>query len=157
MEELEVSPDAPLRLVKKMLLARMEKGVVCPCCEQHVKVYRRTMTSAMAYTALVLYKVSGPGQFVNVPKVLNGHGSVAAGGDYAKLVYWGLLEGGSAPGEYRVTVRGRDFVECRIAVPKAVYVYNGIPIREDSSENVTIVDAMGAKYSYDSLMSGEFD
>lgn len=145
--------DAPLRIARSILLAHLEKGVTCPCCEQHAKVYRRTLTSAMAYVAILLHRAGPFGHPLSVPAVLNGCGTVAAGGDYAKLVYWGVLAPGRSPGEYALTHKGKDFVECRIALPKAVFVYNGVLIREDPSEIVTIVDALGAKYSYDSLMS----
>ena len=33
------------------------KGVVCPCCEQKVKLYKRQITSSMAFQLISLAKV----------------------------------------------------------------------------------------------------
>lgn len=131
-------------------------GAECPCCGQLVKVYRRKLYSAMAYALLLIHR-SREGKedpWVHVPTLLNGHGTVARGGDFAKLVHWDLLEAhAKANGFYQMTDKGVQFIECRIAVPVAVYIYNGARLDWDSSEMITVVDALGEKFNYEELMS----
>jgi hypothetical protein len=150
--EMQGVEDLPVKVVRGMVRNRADKGVVCPCCDQLVKVYRRPLTSAMAYAAVLLYKAAPLGEEVHVSRVLNGHGPVAAGGDFAKLGYWGLLSPGSKVGWALLTRKGRDFVECRIAVPRRAIVCKGEVLSMDTSEIVTIADVLGEKYPYDALM-----
>jgi hypothetical protein len=131
-------------------------GAECPCCGQYVKVYRRKLYSAMAYALLLIHRStenkSDP--WVHVPKLLNGHGTVARGGDFAKLVHWDLLESHEKDsGFYKLTEKGIQFAECRIAVPIAVYIYNGARLDWDSSEMITVVEALNDKFNYEKLMS----
>ena len=134
------------------VMSEAMNGVECPCCGQLAKVYRRKLYSSMAYALILIYQASKD-EYLHVPNLLNGHGSVARGGDFAKLTYWDLLQAHpKKPGYYLLTNKGRQFVECRIAVPVAVHVYDGDRIGWDTTEMVTIDDALTKKFNYEELM-----
>jgi hypothetical protein len=78
----------------------------------------------------------------------------ARGGDFAKLVYWKLIDADpeERPGFYRVTQAGEEFAECRSAVASAVYLYNGEVVGWDMKDLITIVDAIGDASVYEELM-----
>ena len=127
------------------------EGVECPCCGQLAKIYRRKLYSSMAYALIIIYNAKR--DWLHVPSLLNGKGSVARGGDFAKLVYWGLIEPNpKEKGYYRITQKGINFAECRIAVPAAIFVFDGEPLSADEEEMITINDALGERFSYEELM-----
>jgi len=136
-------------------------GVVCPCCDQFVKVYARPLNSIMARILIVLYHRdnSGPrGAYHHLQAVAASVGH--HGGEGAKLVYWGLAveermrrEDGGRAGQWAITDAGRAFVERHTTVPRYAVVYNGQLQRMEGPE-VSIVDALGARFDYDDLMRG---
>ncbi len=42
---------------KQLLKDNWEKGIDCPCCTQFVKLYKRPLYSAQAYSLIRLYKL----------------------------------------------------------------------------------------------------
>jgi hypothetical protein len=60
------------------------------------------------------------------------------------------VEGG-ARGEWRVTPKGFDFVDGKIAVPKSMKVLKK-EVQVESTEQVTIVGALRDRYFYSDLM-----
>ena len=48
--------DATLEQAKEWLRVRFNEGAECPCCLQHVKLYRRPITSSMAYVLILLHR-----------------------------------------------------------------------------------------------------
>ena len=130
--------SASLGEVRAWLLERRGRGVKCPCCGQYARVYRRRLNYAMAYGLYLVYeyfhlRARAPEPWLHVPRYLNGKGVVARGGDFAKLVHWGLLEakegerpdGSARIGYYRLTPEGVAFVENRSRVPTYLYFYDG--------------------------------
>jgi len=99
-------------------------GLLCGCCGQNTKLYKRTINAQMAVWLLVLVRVwRKTGTWVSVsekPLVL-----YHKGGDYAKLKHWGLVV--SAPTEpkddkigsglWTPTERGCRFVDRKLLVP----------------------------------------
>jgi hypothetical protein len=64
-------------------------------------------------------------------------------GMHAKLRFWGLLEPHPRHfGYWRVTERGRKFVEGNIRIPEVALCYNKRPVGVDDSSTVTIHEAM---------------
>jgi hypothetical protein len=140
-------------------------GVICPCCQQVAKVYRRKLNRAMAYALIVLHRLHDEADevgWLDVPRLLAKHGlvTVLRSREYQKLCYWGLLEtkgekredGGKA-GKYRFTAMGHMFVANKLAVPRHMLIYNGVVLEIDRSEMVTIREALGDKFGYDELMA----
>jgi hypothetical protein len=140
---------------KKYLRQNFEKGVICPCCGQFVKRYKRKLNSGMAKVLIDLYR-HGKTKEVNVKGFLrenrykNNH-------DWTLLRYWGLIkshnnEEEKDSGVWSITERGLDFILCRLSVPKYVLIFNSkmIGLEGDSS---SIIDALGRHFNYKELMS----
>lgn len=144
---------------KKHLRANWQKGVDCPCCGQLVKLYKRPMASTMARGLIELYKLDRkhPNQYFHIRQIGN---VVVGGGDFAKLVYWGLIveqqkdesdDTKRTSGFWAITQKGRDFVNVKITVPSHVNVFDGKTFGF-SEKHVTIQHALGKKFNYAELM-----
>jgi len=79
-------------------------------------------------------------------------------GDFTKLRYWDLIETRANDnsktkdsGFWRITEKGRDYVEDRIQVPKICMVFNR-RARGFSTDLVGIRDALGKDFDYPELM-----
>jgi hypothetical protein len=153
--------EARKDLREKVLQSGEEE--TCPCCQQTVAVRPRTIHATMAAQLIRIYRegLLQPEGWVNVQKIYR----PGAGGDYAKLRFWGLLEArGSrgreenAPGEWRVTSLGVDFVLGRVRIPNKIFTYNnGVvsPVHlgwEVKVEMISIHDALKKKFDYAELM-----
>lgn len=73
---------------RRAMLEEAHKGVACPCCGQHVKVYQRAVTPSMLRWLFWLYLewTATEDAWVDIKD------SPVRGGDYAKLTYWRLAE-----------------------------------------------------------------
>lgn len=156
--------DQTIREAKAYLRAHFEKGVECPCCGKHVKLYKRGLTGAMAVGLCLLkrYNDAFPEQFVHIEdhfKNIEGLSS-SVRGDVAKLRHWGLIEpwqarredGSKRAGLWRITALGARFVDGKVKVPAHVLIYNDIFLGF-SDEHVTIQQAMGKKFNYREIMA----
>lgn len=147
--------------------ARSKEGAVCPCCDQIAKVYKRSITSSMAYVLLLIerYDRSHPtDRWLQVPEYLSEVSTLGApvrGGDWAKLRYWSLIEpkdgvvrddGSLRVGIYRLTELGRLFALNLTTVARHAYIYNGALLKLDQSKQISIGEALGAGFDYDELM-----
>ena len=132
------------------------KGVECPCCRQHVKLYKRKIYARLAYDLISLHNLDRENNLffhvrdIGLPE--------AGGGDFAKLKHWGLVE--EKPNEddekrtsgyWRITPRGRAFVRNVIPVEKYLFFYNG-RIYKCSDEHQSIIEALGKKFNDGELM-----
>jgi hypothetical protein len=156
-----------LSYARQWLTAHVQDGASCPCCTQFAKVYARTITSSMAYALVMIYKrpvTEGESEYFHVPDYLSRVcklGPTTRGGDWAKLVAWGLLEeregvrddGSSRTGFYKITDLGKSVARGEVAVPKHALIYNGTLLRLDDTKSVTISEALGKKFDYSELMS----
>jgi len=148
-----------LARAKRDLQAGLADGTHCPCCGQRAQLYHRALNSGMAAALVVLTRESLPGEWVHKPTVLRGLGASAR--DEALLRYWELLEDslevredGGKNGWWRVTPKGRAFVEDpSMTVPKYVNVYSGQSHGLDGPP-ITIVDALGQRFNYGELLRG---
>lgn len=138
-----------LEQARTFLSDNLEEGVVCPCCEQYAKLYRRKINKGQAQSLIRLYRLGATARdgWVHVRDL------GAESREEGKLVHWGLVEEGAERrsdggrgGWWRLTPDGRSFVEGRVAVPKYVYLYNAKLIRVDTDEYVTIHDALGEPF-----------
>lgn len=139
------------------------KGIECPCCRQFAKVYKRKLSSSMAYALVLIYRyfqVHTDEAWLHVPNYLNGFGVVARGGDWSKLVHWGHIEerpeeredGCKHAGEWRITEAGKRFAAAVETAPKHLYFYNG-QVTALSAEQTFIREALGNHFHYDELMN----
>ena len=138
---------------RKLLGTLIDKGVQCPCCTQHAKVYRRNINSKMARTLIRIYKKSPIGNFIHVPS-LDGDNHEAS-----QLEWWGLLieekikrsDGGRA-GWWAITDLGKSFVLNSCTLPKYALIYDGVCLGT-KGESVNITACLGKKFKYDELMN----
>jgi hypothetical protein len=140
-----------------------EEGVGCPCCKQHVKLYKRKLNSAMAIALIEIYNASKYNgfDFIHVEdhfKEMPGLPS-SIRGDFPKLRHWGLIEalkekredGSKRNGMYRITGRGIAFVQCNLRVASHVHLFNN-EVKGFSDNHVGIAACLGSKFNYDELM-----
>lgn len=158
------------------LRVHMKKGVACPCCRQHVKVYKRPLSAPMARWLVWLVRTwralfyngqrpDKPGEkiWVDIRR------APVRGGDYAKLVHWGLVEqkpkdansnkDTKDSGMWAPTPAGIEFVRNRTKVPSHVYLYDNrrMKIDDDRIQLISIIEALGKKYSYAEVMSADIN
>jgi hypothetical protein len=151
--------------------SKTKKGARCPCCKQYVKIYKRALGAPMARWLIWLvrtwmHKFELPMlKFSNNSAWVDIRLAPVRGGDYAKLVHWGLIEhkldvvekdNGAKDtkdsGYWRPTFAGIDFVKGALRVPSHVYLYDNLKLGQETRE-ITIMEALGKKWSYEELMN----
>ena len=119
------------------------KATRCPCCDQTVKLYKRTITKSMLHN-LMQFCIAYPHE-VHVKKLWVG----ANAGDAAKLRHWGLIKQVST-GNYVATHEGTEFVLGNHFVPTHVFLFNTEKIGE-SGVKMSVRDIVDG-FDYDKLM-----
>lgn len=139
-------------------------GGDCPVCDRFCKVYDRTINQTMADALEWLYKAAtAPGAdlraWINMP--LNAPKEILRSNQHTTLRWWSLIERmmpdetdkrKKHSGMWRITLKGMDFVEGRLSVPKRVYTYNGEPVGF-SDEVVRFKDCTDS-FHYGEMMQG---
>ena len=119
------------------------KATRCPCCDQTVKIYKRTITKSMLHN-LMQFCIAYPHE-VHVKKLWVG----ANAGDAAKLRHWGLIKQVST-GNYVATHEGTEFVLGNHFVPEHVFLFNTEKIGE-AGVKMSVRDIVDG-FDYDKLM-----
>lgn len=149
----------------------LTKGTICPCCNQNVRQYSRTITSSMAYGLILLYHESNrianhSHYFIHIEtffKSINGLRS-SVRGDIPKLRFWNLIrpegqeaeDGNPSNGMYKITELGNNFIRGLVKVPKHVKIYNNHFFGYDpSTGEVSIEQCLKNTFNYRKLMEGE--
>lgn len=160
---------ASLEDAKKWLRARFGKGATCPCCNQFVKLYKRSLSKSSAYVLLLIscyFRGDQVEEWLHVPSYIaemvadHPRRAAAVRGDWAKLKFWGLIEekpgerkdGSPRVGYWKMTPLGRQFVARQVKVPAHVFIYNGEPLKRTVEDLITIDDALGTEFSYAEIM-----
>lgn len=156
-------PDkTTLRQARDWAAAKANEGARCPCCTRFVKIYKRKITSSMAYALIILYRhdCRYPGNWVELSTFFAGlpnldpRTAIAVRSNSTALGLWGLIEENPANSEhYRITDLGRKFVGEAITVPKYVYNYDNRPLAPVSVEQVDIRGALADKFDYEELLA----
>lgn len=156
-----MNDSTTLAEARKHVAANSRDGVICPCCTQLVKVYRRKLNSGMARCLIHMYRYHAQhgDEWCHVHHYLVERGQYD--GDFPKLRHWGLIEvlegeradGSSRVGFYRITAQGRAFVREEVDAPRAVFLFNDKVLAVDEEERTTIRTALGDKFNYDELMN----
>ena len=131
-----------------------EKLGICPCCAQNVWKYRSRIYAPMAVALCDLVRIFKSTNYWVHVKELRGYNG---GGDFAKLVRWGLIfqkanedSGKRSSGCWMPTQKGIDFVERKITVVKYLLCFNNTVLGE-AGKQVSIIDALGRKFNYSEL------
>jgi hypothetical protein len=156
---------------KKWLRTRFGKGAACPCCNQFVKLYKRSLSKSSAYVLLLIARYYRrvevrSEEWLHVPSYIaevavgNPRRAAAVRGDWAKMKFWGLIEekpgtrddGSPRVGYWRLTPLGRQFINREVKVPSHIYIYNGEPLQRAVEEQITIDDALSTEFNYAEIM-----
>lgn len=146
-------------LKKKVMNKAKDDGCSCPVCGQFVKVYKRRINSTMARGLIWANGKSPDEPWFHISSLIECI-STSAGGDFAKMRYWGLVEeqyhevgqgGRKSSGMWRITEKGRNFVNNRVCVPEYALVFDG-RVLEMSKNHVDIKSCLGHKFDYNELM-----
>ena len=150
---------------KTYLKENFKDGVNCPCCGQLVRLWAYRIHSTMARVLVELHISSKEEKYHHINALWerakeksNIRKSQLIGGDFAKLVLWGLIE--SMPkdpelnkrstGFWAITELGKEFVKNDVVVPKILFMFDGH--RYDTEGEVTIIDTLKKKFDYFELM-----
>ncbi len=154
-----------LQAAKDQIRENFDKGSSCPCCGQFVKLYKRKLTSAMAYALVEIYKENKRNDmsFFHVEKHFKKLDGLPASirGDFAKLRYWHLIEplkgeredGSKRIGYYRITGGGINFLKYGLKVPSHVFLFDN-KLQGKSETLTNFRESLGNKFNYDELMRG---
>ena len=174
---MEFNSNATVKEIKEYLSESMRNGeaTICPCCNRIVKLYKRPITSSMAYGLILIDKFYGKyvdefyGQYEDINKswfhLENFFKEMddipySVRGDMPKWVYWGCLEraedhkedGNPDCGMYRFTKTGRKFVYREIQLRKYVEIYNKVAYGF-KGPMIDIGEALRNKFNYSELMN----
>jgi len=110
---------------KQYLRNNFKTGTECPCCGKYVKAYKRKLNAGMCRALIIIYKLTKNGNTIHVQSKFTELGLRATTMDYAYLEKWSLIEQKGDNGYWKVTQRGKEFVEDDIDLPEYALVYNG--------------------------------
>jgi hypothetical protein len=156
--ELKIEPTTTLAEAKEWIKEQARaNGAHCPACTQFVKVYRRKLNSGMARSLIKMWRAAGQ-EWQYIPETVGGRSR-----EEGKLAAWGLIEdsrhrredGGKA-GVWRVTDLGAQFVRRAATVQKYALMFDARCLGLVGSQ-VSIVDVLGDRFSYDELMGTHAD
>ncbi len=155
-----------VQLAAQYVRDNLDAGVRCPCCTQYAKRYRRPLNRHMVYALALLNREQrrDASKWIHVPTFLHAvarEGVTVRGGDYAKLVHWGLLvakpeirgDGSPRAGYFKVTDKGRAFAEGRLKVPSHVLLFNEQFVGF-SGKQISIGEAARNHFNFKELMRG---
>jgi hypothetical protein len=144
-------------------------GCVCPCCDRPYKVRRRRIGAAMVAVLIEIIRLTEfrhgrdwvHVQDAVIPSLLR-RGVKVAGGDYAKLRYWHLIEGradnqtsglpiAGSGGLYRATASGVLFARGSLTVHRFADVLDG-RVERLHGPRVTVHDCLRDGFNYAELV-----
>jgi hypothetical protein len=154
--------DMTVSEAKEILSNELDKGTYCIVCSQHAQRYWRVIYGYQAYLMIMLYRltVDQPSkQWFHVTEIHRTKGF--SDGSFAKLRYWGLVQGKTkdpnedkrTSGYWQITDRGVRYVLRKVRLKKYAVTYNERCEKYDGPY-VGIEESLGKKFSYTELMMG---
>lgn len=163
--------DMTIAEARTWLRGKMDQGgASCPCCKQHVEIYRRALNGTIARWLIWLVRSFE----ITIAEIkltqndepnrdeiwIEARRSGATGGDYGKLLHWRLAkqkEGkdglqGRGSGLWQPTQKGIDLAHGRIEIPSHVRLYNG-RVLGFSETMISIQAAVGGDVEYKLIWS----
>lgn len=137
-------------------------GVICPCCDQLVKVYQRSFTGVMARALIWLYWYQHLNQCQWVHVNTEGPAWITqSGGSFATMRHWGFIQerppqsddtdAKRCQGYWTITAYGKSIVHL-IRFPKYVYSFNMEKVGESRDVLTDIRTALGTRFNYQEMM-----
>ncbi|PNX50904.1 MAG: hypothetical protein BV458_12380 [Thermoplasmata archaeon M9B2D] len=150
----------PFKELSPEMQDAVRKGVYCPHCGQFAKAYCRPMGSQIAKFLIRLlraHKLYGDDRFFTSRELYPKDNKSATDGVLAR--HWGLIEVadatntmGAPAGAYKLTDKGRRFVQGVEYIASHAIIYNNELLKLDGRKLIDIRDAIGKKGNYDELM-----
>ena len=148
-----------LEEAKKFLRANFEKGVDCPACGKFCKLYKYSILGETSAALIRLYRLSDEYHHINEFQ----YEGKRRASRWPELRFYGLVvlqseeqpSSKHASGYWRITEKGRKFVEGKIAVRKYMLFYDKKP-RGFEGDYIKIEDTLGEKFDYRELMGDDF-
>lgn len=150
--------------VQAELRAQIYDGTQCPCCLQHVQIYKRPLTASMIQAMVLLYHAPANADgFVHVEQYLKSvKCSSAIRGDVSKLRFWNFIQPKDTGedtkikrgnGYYKLLQAGKDFIFARIQVHSHAKIYNNCFLGYDG-KLVTVHSVVKKKFDLQKLLEG---
>lgn len=160
--------DRTVREARLQVEAELRGGIDCPCCDQYAKEYPRQIHSSMAALLILFHRYVGgnSSRYIHLQEVMTAYPGKSVEiyngrGDFAKLLFWGLVEaapskaavpsGGRMSGYWRITFSGVQFVLGVTKVQKTAWIYNNV-LRRREGPMVGVSDCLRKRFSYEKLM-----
>jgi hypothetical protein len=151
--------DMTLAQAREVLRPLAVDGAACPCCKQHVRVYRRKLTATAAQAVAELYAEHGL-DFGHLPTVAQKHMPERAhqGGYLVLGAHWSLIseerhlrpDTGRA-GYWRVTPLAEQWLRGEASVPKYARIYAGRCLGLEG-DLVTVADVLDENFDFAELI-----
>lgn len=148
----------PLNTAKNYVneLRYRKEGVVCPCCNQKAKVWKKSIVSTSVADLIMLVRLFDgehalhKEDFTLTPKDRN----------FSQLVFWKLVypeisnskTSMRKAGMWVPTQEAYDFVTKVSKIPKYIQTYNNEFLGYDGEE-IDVVEALNGKFDYDDLIT----
>jgi hypothetical protein len=170
-----LSPSERARAdLREEFRARLDEGTTCQCCGRWAKRYRRHVNSTMAGCLCVMLAMTreriakGEDTWLRAEDVgqrlrQSLHFAMVSypHGEIGKLAFneWGLVEAKlvdprgkkKASGLWRVTERGRAFVEGSLQIPRYLWVYDN-HVDSASDEKIGLRQCFKTTFNYQDLL-----
>lgn len=127
----------------------------CACCGRLMQVYRRSIHHEMAYFLIwLVYQYEAGKEWVHISAFPR-----SRSGDYAKLMYWNLIEPKPKEddpekresGWWRPTREGIAFAHSHAAVPKHALVFDN-EVQRLAGGHIFIREALGKHFVYEEVV-----
>jgi hypothetical protein len=154
-----------LKLAMNTVASNSKKGVRCPCCNGHVKVYNRAINSSQATCLWELYKISEKYgyRFYHLSELMERSSKFAKicnGGEFARLRHWGFIveqpksdidRNKKTSGFWLLSDKGKSFCKGQTTVRKSILLLNNNVLGFDGNF-VNIGECFDEKFTYDGIM-----
>ena len=144
---------------RKEVMAALDEGIICPCCDKYVRQYKRKFNSTMARSLMWLVQthMNIDDDWVNVPYIAPRW--LVQTNQLPTVRWWGLIErhpntdsATKHSGLWRPTQSGIDFAYKKSKIIASAITYNG-NVTGFTGDEITIEDALGETFDYSEMMA----
>lgn len=149
--------DPTLHEARETVKEGLEKGTICPTCDQLARQYKRKLNAGMARALVALYRAgNGKAVWLHGETIIRAKKNISH--DWVGLHYWDLIE--ARPnhdttkrhsGWWRLTNDGLRFARNETFLPSHVFIYNGKRVGWTKIP-IDIAHAFSDPFSYKELM-----
>jgi len=156
-----------IAFARAKVMDHLTHGVSCPVCAQYCKLYKRKLSSGMIKALIKIATVQAKFDNIEIKVWIDAGKLNFQGGDYAKLIWWKLVEHRKLrkdekeanvkkdSGKWRITPLGRQFLSGEVVVPRYIFIYNN-RVSMFSAETTGARDALTDKFNFGELMQNYY-